>query len=234
MPTPMANADADGGTGSTTADVTAKANPNQLPAAATVTSTTSQLTNRPTGPTTVTDSNAAPNAPPGVNKTLLAPEATLTNAATDAAPAVNQTRPIPETTAPASNAAIDTTHVFNQSRHASETNATPSNAAPGEDQNRLASVDFATFYNDQSLVAAKEKMGYIIMLMCDFDNVMLMENDKHTAPEEYANKTFLYSEFIKTPGWKTKLIASKRIIAKEISVANQMPKLTPRTSLCQK
>ena len=52
MPTPTANADANGG--STAADVTAKANLNQLIADASVTSTTSHPTNRPTGPTTVT------------------------------------------------------------------------------------------------------------------------------------------------------------------------------------
>ena len=43
-----------------------------------------------------------------------------------------------------------------------------------------------------------------------------MGNDKHTTPEEYTNKTSPYSELIKTPGWKSKLIASKKVIAKEM------------------
>ena len=214
MPTITADDDAAGV--STAADTTAKANPNQLIADASVTSTTSHPTNSPTGPTTVTASNTTSDTPPDVDKTSPAPEATATNAASDAAPAVNQSRPTPETTATASNAAPDATRVLNESRHAPETNATALNAVPGDDQSRLASVEFAAFYNDQSILTPKEKMAYIIMLMCDFDNVMLMEDDKHTTPEEYANKTFPYSEFIKTTGWKSKLILSKKIIAKEI------------------
>ena len=53
------------------------------------------------------------------------------------------------------------------------------------------------------------------MPICDFDNVMLMEEDDHTTPEEYASNTLPYSEFIKTPGWKSKLIASKQVISNE-------------------
>ena len=46
--------------------------------------------------------------------------------------------------------------------------------------------------------------------------MMLMENEKHTTPKEYANKTYPFSEFIKTPGWPSKLILTKKSIAKEI------------------
>ena len=200
MPTITADDDAAGV--STAADTTAKANPNQLIADASVTSTTSHPTNSPTEPTTVTASNTTSGTPPDVDKTSPAPEATATNAASDAAPAVNQSRPTPETAATASNAAPDATRVLNESRHAPETNATALNAVPGDDQSRLASVEFAAFYNDQSILTPKEKMAYIIMLMCNFDNVMLMEKDNHTTPKEYANNTSPYSEFIKIPGWK--------------------------------
>ena len=151
MPTTTANSNTNGG--STTADVTAKAKSNQLTVDAHVTSTTSHPTNRVTGSTTINASNATPSAPPGIEKTILAPEATASNAAPDAALVVNQ---IHETTAPASNAAPDAP-VFNHSRHAPNTNASALNATPSDDQSHLASVEFATFYNDQSLVIPKEK-----------------------------------------------------------------------------
>ena len=158
----------------------------------------------------------------------LLPAATATGVTTTAdatAEAPNPNQP----PAPAVGAGFASTTSHTENRPTDQTTA--SDAAPGNDQSCLAPSEYSIFYNDQSRITPKEKMAYIIMLMCNFENLMLTHKDDHTTPDYYTNNKLPYSEFINTPGWKSKLIASKKVIPNEIRCQKPHAKTNYKTFL---
>ena len=88
-------------------------------------------------------------------------------------------------------------------------------------------VPFSEYYSNSRLVLAKDKLRLIILMLADLESAEQKEGSENlVTPDDYTIKTYPYSEFYnkKTSGWKSKLVASKKIMANELRCCNPLVK----------
>ena len=78
--------------------------------------------------------------------------------------------------------------------------------------------NFSHFYNDQSKVETRNKLSYIILLLADLENrdLSVKNEELFVTLEEFVLATYPFSDFLNTKGWKSKLLAGKKLIVGEI------------------
>ena len=75
-------------------------------------------------------------------------------------------------------------------------------------------------------------MRLIILILADLEIAEQKEGSENlVTPDDYAMKTYPYSEFYnKKSGWKSKLVASKKMIANELRRRNPLAKPNHRNN----